>query len=87
MDAGAEHVVVVAHDDAVERVDHRALVALDVEHGAGRILLVVAVLILAVVGDGQERPAKRVEMRDGRRVRMRGGLLRRALLVGAQSRR
>ena len=35
MDAVAEHVVVVAHDDAVLGVDDLALVAFDVEHDAG----------------------------------------------------
>ena len=68
VDARAEHVIVIAHDRAAERVDDFALVAFDVEHGAGRILLVVAVLILAVVGDGQKGSAQRVEMGNGRRV-------------------
>src|ERR1700758_5180466 len=35
VNAGAEHVVLVAHDDAVIGVDDLALVALDVEDDAG----------------------------------------------------
>ena len=72
VDAVAEHVVVVAHDDAVLGVDDLALVAFDVEDdpramelldgrsGRGR----VAVLGL-VVGDGEEGAAERVGVGDG----------------------
>ena len=79
VDAVAEHVVVVAHDDApLVRsigVDDLALVAFDVEDDAGAVELLdgrigrrrVAVLE-PVVGDGEEGAAERVGVGDGGRV-------------------
>ena len=74
MDLGFEQVIVVAHDDAVERIDHFTLIALDVEHGAGAIFLVGAARVLAIVGDRQKGSAETVEMGDGGRVGMLRGL-------------
>ena len=48
------------------------------------VLLGVAALILAVIGDGQEHTAQRVAMGHDRRVGVGGGLRRRVLLVRPQ---
>src|SRR2546428_10174058 len=65
VDPGAEHVVVVSDDDAIERIDDLTLVALDVDGDARRVELFdrrsgrrrVAVLE-SVPGDRQERAAE-----------------------------
>ena len=98
VDAVAEHVVVVAHDDAAERVAglldgvaHGALVAFDVQLDAGGEALFGAVEVVAgaddaVARDGQEGAAERVEVRGGRRVGMGCGALRRRCCSSAPER-
>ena len=92
VDAVAEHVVVVAHDDAAQRVAilhdgiaHRALVAFDVQLDAGGILLLDdgVVPLEAVVRDGEEGPAQRVEVGDGGRLTVNGGFVSRQLRSGS----
>ena len=74
MDGIAEHVIVVAHDDAIPGVDHFALIAFDVEEDARAVELLggrigrrrVAVLEL-VVCDGEEGASERVGVGNRRR--------------------
>ena len=73
-------------------VAHGALVALDVELDAGGEAVFGAVEVVAgavdpVVGDGQERPAQRVEVGGRRGVGVRGGLGGGRLLVRVPGRR
>jgi hypothetical protein len=81
MDPGAEHVVVVAHDDPVFGVDDFALVAFDVQDNTRGIVLLDqrTVALESVASDGQEGTAQGVEMGNGRRFdvdsRFGGGLL------------
>ena len=65
MRAHPEHVVFVAHNGSVQGIDHRALIALDIEHGPHRIFSVNACIISAVMGKSQEGPAKTIEMGNG----------------------
>src|SRR6516225_7419846 len=67
MDAGAEHVIVVAHDDAIVGIDDLALVALDVEGSPGgvellgrRVPWIGAARNETVMGDAQKCAAQRV---------------------------
>ncbi len=84
MDLGFEHVIVVAHHDPTERVDHFGLVADDVEHGARVVKLLGAARVLAVVGDAQKSAAETVEMGDGRGVGVRRRLPRRRELIRSE---
>ena len=52
VDMRAEHIVVIAHNHAVFRINHFALSAFDIEHRASAEFLWIAVGILTVVGDG-----------------------------------
>src|SRR5437773_9122137 len=79
VDAHAEEVVVVAHDDTAWRgaalhggIAHRLMVALDVELDPRRVLLVQyrAVPHESVVHYRQERSPEYVDVRDGRRTGM-----------------
>ena len=81
VDAVAEHVVVVAHDDATQRVAilhdgvaHLSLVAFDVQFNAGGIFLLDdgVVPLKAVVRNREEGAAQCVEMRDGGRLTVNG---------------
>ena len=65
MDAVAEHVVVVAHDDAVVGVFDLALISFDVQGYAGGIFPNRTAGILAVVGNRQHGPTQRVEPGHG----------------------
>ncbi len=85
VDAVAEHVVIVAHDDTppLIAVLHHcitdgALVAFDVEFDAGRIQFWNngVIPLETVVGDGQEGPAERVEVDNGRRLAVNPCLVR-----------
>lgn len=75
MNADAEHVVLVAHHRAAFGVAYFALIAFDVEQDACGEEQALAGLrrIGAVVGDGQECAAQRIEMRDGWGVGVRYG--------------
>ena len=57
VDAVAQHVIGVGHDDAVLGVDHGALVALDVQLDPCLEAFVRAVVALSVVGNSQEGAA------------------------------
>src|SRR5262249_28361170 len=95
MDAAAQHVVVVAHDDAAERVaglldgvTHGALVAFDIQLDASREAVRGAVEVVARADDaiarhGQEGAAEHIEVRRGGRVGVGGGALGGVLLVPA----
>ncbi len=74
MDLGFEQIIVVAHHDAVQRVNHLALIAINVEHAARAIFLLGAIRILAIVRDGQKGSAETVEMGDSRRIGVLGRL-------------
>ena len=91
MDAVAEQVVVVAHDDAVLGVDDLALVAFDVEDdprgmelldrrsGGGRVAV-----LEPVVGDGEDGAPERIGMGDGGRCRVDGRLAGGGLFLRAE---
>ena len=65
VNAVAEHVVVVAHDDAIQCVDDLALVAFDVQVRARRVLLHHCQWYLyVVIAPRSERSAKCVEVGD-----------------------
>ena len=67
VDPVAEHVVVVVHDDPAVGVDHLALVAFDVESGAGGVELLAGgsppAYSIPVVSDRQEQAPERIHVR------------------------
>ena len=74
MDAVAEHVVVVTHDDAVEGVDDLTLVPFDVENDPRAVELLDrrVVALEPVVSEGEEGAPDGVEVGDRGRVRVDG---------------
>src|SRR5580704_10241106 len=56
--AGAQNVIVVAHDDAAQRVDYLALIALDIEYMERAIEPLFTMLVPAIVGHSQKSPAE-----------------------------
>jgi hypothetical protein len=56
-DYRAQHIVVIAHDDSIQRVNYFTRVAFDIEQPAGGIFLVGAVRVFAIVGDSQKGTA------------------------------
>ena len=68
MNSGAQHVVVVHHDLAAERVDHRTLIPFEVQIHASAVFA-----IDAVVGECEKSSTQCVEMRCAWRVRMLSG--------------
>ncbi len=83
INAGARHVVVVAHDDAVVGVDHLARVAFDVENDAGAVKFLRGRIgrrrigvFEPVVGHGEKGAPQRVGMDDRGRSGMNRGFFR-----------
>ena len=84
MDLGAKHIIVIAHDNSAfliiilhNGIAHFELVAFNVQLDTGGILLFDdgAIPFKAVVGEGEEGSAQRVEVGDGGRLTVNGSFV------------
>src|SRR5258708_28753324 len=86
-DSVAQHVVVIAHDDAAPGVDYFALVAFNVEDDASEILFLysVSVLLEPIVSNCEEGAAETIEVGQGRRISVGRSFTGSLLFIGPES--